>query len=123
MNETLKQQPVNMESEIMNTLRAQIDSLLKKTLLRMQGTRCNTAKMAIAMEIELVPFTTPDGNGGFREGVMPKLQHKVKTQIQITDEEKGAIPEGYELIWDDAKNNYFFAPIHTNQTSLFEQDD
>lgn len=123
MNNTLKRQPVNMESEIMTNLRAQIDSLLKQTLLRMQGTNCNTAKMAVVMEIELVSSAIPDGKGGFREGIVPKLRHKVKTQIQITDEEKGAIPDGYELVWDGDRGEYFVSPVPRNQTSLFEQDD
>ena len=90
--------PLNMESPVMSTLRQQIDQLLKRTLLRMQGTACNTAKMAVALEIELVNAAIPDGQGGYRDGVIPNIRHKVKTQIQITDEDKGAIPPGSELI-------------------------
>lgn len=122
MENKLERHPMNMESEIMTNLRAQIDSLLKKTLLRMQGTHCNTAKMAVAMEIELVPSAIPDGKGGFREGIVPKLRHKVKTQIQITDEEKGAIPDGYELVWDGDWGEYFVSPVPRNQTSMFDDE-
>lgn len=114
--------PLNMESPVMSTLRQQIDQLLKRTLLRMQGTACNTAKMAVALEIELVNAAIPDGQGGYRDGVIPKIRHKVKTQIQITDEDKGAIPSGSELIWDEDWGEYSLKPIPKNQTSLFEDE-
>lgn len=115
--------PLNMESEVMTTLRTQIDNLLKKTLMRMQFTRCTQAKLAVAMEIELVEAAIPDGSGGYREGVVPVLKHKVKTRIQMDDEEKGSNPTGYELVWDSALEEYYLKKIPSNQTSLFEDAD
>lgn len=122
MEKSLDRYPLNMEGEAMSTLRQQIDALLKKTLLRMQGTHCNTAKLGVVMEIELINAAIPDGIGGYREGVIPKIKHKVKTQIQITDEEKGVLPSGGELVWDDAWGEYYIRPIPRNQTSLFDDD-
>lgn len=121
--EKFETMPISMESEALVQLRTAIDNLLTKTIYRMKQTNHNKAKMAIALEIELDDAAIPDGRGGLREGVVPVIKHNVKTQIQLTDEIKGKVPGGYEMIWDNARSCFILSPIPKNQTSLFDDDD
>lgn len=121
--EKFETMPISMESEALVQLRTAIDNLLTKTIYRMKQTNHNKAKMAIALEIELDDAAIPDGRGGLREGVVPVIKHNVKTQIQLTDEIKGKVPGGYEMIWDNARSCFILSPIPRNQTSLFDDDD
>lgn len=121
--EKFETMPISMESEALVQLRTAIDNLLTRTIYRMKQTNHNKAKMAIALEIELDDAAIPDGRGGLREGVVPVIKHNVKTQIQLTDEIKGKVPGGYEMIWDNARSCFVLSPIPKNQTSLFDDDD
>lgn len=121
--EKFETMPISMESEALVQLRTAIDNLLTRTIYRMKQTNHNKAKMAIALEIELDDAAIPDGRGGLREGVVPLIKHNVKTQIQLTDEIKGKVPGGYEMIWDNDRSCFMLSPIPKNQTSLFDDDD
>ncbi len=121
--EKFETMPISMESEALVQLRTAIDNLLTRTIYRMKQTNHNKAKMAIALEIELDDAAIPDGRGGLREGVVPVIKHNVKTQIQLTDEIKGKVPGGYEMIWDNDRSCFMLSPIPRNQTSLFDDDD
>lgn len=121
--ENLNTLPVSMESEALAALRAAIDGLLTRTIARTRETKQNKAKLAVALEIELEDAALPDGYGGLREGVVPVIKHNVKTQIQLTDEIKGRVPGGYELVWDKKSACFKLRPIPKNQTSLFDDDD
>lgn len=121
--EKFETMPISMESEALVQLRTTIDNLLTRTIYRMKQTNHNKAKMAIALEIELDDAAIPDGRGGLREGVVPVIKHNVKTQIQLTDEIKGKVPGGYEMIWDNDRSCFMLSPIPKNQTSLFDDDD
>ena len=123
MRETdLSPMPLNIESQLMEGLLNQYDRLLKASIMLMQYTHCNEAKMGVTLEIELEEASIPDGKGGFREGVMPRIKHKVKTQIVMTDELKGSPPGGMELVWDSDRQEFFMKQIPRNQTSLFDDD-
>lgn len=115
--------PISMESQALISLRSTIDAMLTRTIARMRATNHNKAKLAITLEIELDEAALPDGFGGLREGIVPTIKHNVKTQIQLTDEIKGKVPGGYEMVWDKESACYKLSPIPRNQTSLFDDDD
>lgn len=117
-----KGMPISMESDALTTLRVSIDSLLTQTIARMQDTDQNRARMNITLEIELHEQLLPDGNGGERPGIVPSIKHNVKTQIQLTGEIKGRMPEGYELAYDAVNKIYYLKPVSSNQTNLFDDD-
>lgn len=113
---------LTMESEAMITLRMAIDRLLTQTIARMRNTHHDKAKLAVTMEIELIDAAIPDGAGGMREGIVPKIEHNVKSQIQLTNEIKGMVPSGFEMVWDRENKCYLLRPIPKNQTSLFDDE-
>ena len=114
--------PVGIGNAAFDKLRETIDQTLKATLLRMQATHCDQAKMTVGILIEQEIQDLPDGKGGYREGVVPKFTHVVKAQIQLVSENKGTTRPEQELCWDKDWNQFYFAPIGTNQTTLFDDD-
>lgn len=114
-----KGMPITMESDALTSLRTSIDSLLTRTIARMQETDQNRAKMTISLEIELNEQLLPDGCGGERPGVVPSIKHNVKTQIQLTGEIKGKMPDGYELAYDKINQVYYLKPYSSNQINMF----
>lgn len=119
---TYKGMPISMESDALASLRISIDSLLTQTIARMQETDQNRAKMNIALEIELEEKLLPDGYGGERTGVVPSIRHNVKTQIQLTGEIKGKMPDGFELAWDPVNKVYYLKTVSSNQMNMFEDE-
>lgn len=115
--------PVGIGNAAFDKLRETIDQTLKTTLLRMQAMHCDQAKMTVGILIEQEVQDLPDGKGGYREGVVPKFTHVVKAQIQLVSENKGTTRPEKELCWDKDWNQFYFAPIGTNQTTLFDEDD
>lgn len=115
--------PVGIGNAAFDKLRETIDQTLKATLLRMQATHCDQAKMTVGILIEQEVLDLPDGKGGYREGVVPKFKHVVKAQIQLVSENKGTTMPEKELCWDNDWKQFYFAPIGTNQVTLFDEDD
>ncbi len=112
--------PISMESDALIALRSAIDKLLTRTIQKMQSTNHDKAKMTVTLDIELIDAIMPDGLGGERPGVMPVIKHNVKTQIQLIDEIRGKMPEGYEMVWDRVKECYYLKTIRRNQIDMFE---
>ena len=115
--------PVGIGNAAFDKLRETIDQTLKATMLKMQAMQCDQAKMNVSILIEQDMLNLPDGKGGYREGVVPKFTHVVKAQIQLVSENKGTTRPEQELCWDKDWNQFYFAPIGTNQVTLFDEDD
>lgn len=112
---------LNIDNNIFEELRNAIDQNLKNTMLRMQETRCNTAKVTVAIEIDQEILMLPDGLGGHKQGIVPKFSHRVKAQIQLVNEDKGVTRPEQELKWDEDWKQFYLSPIGTNQTSLLDE--
>lgn len=115
--------PLGIGNAAFDKLRETIDQTLKATMLKMQATHCDQAKMTVGILIEQEVLDLPDGKGGYREGVVPKFKHVVKAQIQLVSENKGTTMPEKELCWDNDWKQFYFAPIGTNQVTLFDEDD
>lgn len=115
--------PLGIGNAAFDKLRKTIDQTLKATMLKMQATHCDQAKMTVGILIEQQILNLPDGKGGYREGIVPKFTHVVKAQIQLVSEDKGTTRPEKELCWDKDWNQFYFAPIGTNQVTLFDEDD
>lgn len=115
--------PVGIGNAAFDKLRETIDQTLKATMLKMQAMHCDQAKMTVGILIEQEIQDLPDGKGGYREDVVPKFTHVVKAQIQLVSENKGTTRPEQELCWDKDWNQFYFAPIGTNQVTLFDEDD
>ena len=82
-----------------------------------------TIKIDIEMAMKVVQNFDPAINGDTRTVLVPTISHKVGSVMQIKDETKGSTDyEGYELVWDEDREEFVMRPISTAQQSIFDAE-
>jgi len=117
-----KEFELTLNDDTFNTLKADFDGILKKTLFNMQKKDSDVAEIRISLKIsfdkEMVPDASVNNMDGQREVVIPKFDHKVSSVLQIKDELSGTLSGKYELEYNKARKNFVMREIISPQTTL-----
>lgn len=117
-----KEFELTLNDDTFNTLKADFDGILKKTLFNMQKKDSDVAEIRISLKIsfdkEMVSDTSVNNMDGQREVVIPKFDHKVSSVLQIKDELSGTLGGKYELEYNKARKNFVMREIISPQTTL-----
>lgn len=115
---------MNINSGAFDGMREDFDKILKRTLNNLATKDGESAEITVKLKISLTKSKAPDFNSsdGERDIVIPKLDHKVSTVMNIKDEESGAFKGNYELVWDDDLQDYVMKPIEDRQCTIFKDD-
>ena len=122
----MKQSIVNFDSEVFIPMRMDMDYILFSTLKTMYEKNCNSATITIKLAIDLTEDHVPDGKepryAAEREIIVPKIEHKVSSAMQIKSERKGEIGgKGFELVQEDGK--FILKPIGPEQMDIFGEEE
>ena len=111
---------INMDSELMQPLRTDMDMIMNRCLKTMHSTNNGeavvTAKIKITLEREGVPT-----ENGMRASIRPKFEHEVQSVIQAKDKKTGAMVGDYELVYDP-EIDQFVARSTKTQVTMFDDD-
>lgn len=117
-----KEFELTLNDDTFNTLKADFDGILKKTLFNMQKKDSDVAEIRISLKIsfdkEMVQDASVNNMDGQREVVIPKFDHKVSSVLQIKDELSGTLGGKYELEYNKARKNFVMREIISPQTTL-----
>ncbi len=117
-----KEFELTLNDDTFNTLKADFDGILKKTLFNMQKKDSDVAEIRISLKIsfdkEMVPDASVNNMDGQREVVIPKFDHKVSSVLQIKDELSGTLGGKYELEYNKARKNFVMREIISPQTTF-----
>ena len=121
----MKQSIMSINSEAFIPMRMDMDYILFSTLKTMYEKNCNSATITLKLAIDLTEDHVPDGKepryAAEREIIVPKIEHKVSSAMQIKSERKGEIGgKGFELIQEDGK--FILKPIGPEQMDLLAQE-
>ena len=110
---------INMSSETMASLKADMDDMITKTLDSMQVAHCGEATISVKLKISLekVPVTNEKE---YRDALRPKFDHTVTTSVQIKDQKKGTTSGDYEMYRDPDSGKWCMKDIKS-QISMFEE--
>jgi len=115
---------LNLQSDAFNAFKTDFNSLLKKTIYTMEQKEGEVAKISATFKISLTKDMAPDPQitayAAEREVIIPKIEHKLKSLIQIQDERSGVLGgEKYEMVWDKKLGEYVIREIKDGPT-LFD---
>lgn len=121
----MKAAVLNFEHEVFAQMKRDMDGTLYETLRTMYEKNCDSASITIKVNIELEDGQAPDTaihtHEAERDIVMPKIEHKVTSSMQIKSEHKGKFGgKGFELVKEGGK--FILRPIGPEQASLFDDD-
>lgn len=110
---------INMSSETLASLKADMDDMIAKTLDSMHVAHCGEATISVKLKISLekVPVTNEKE---YREALRPKFDHTVTTSVQIKDQKKGTTSGDYEMYHDPSTGKWCMKDIKS-QISMFEE--
>lgn len=121
--EKINQFALSLSDDTFNALKSDFDQVLGRTLDNMENKESELAEMTIKVKIMLDKrqIADPD-NGGQREIVVPKFDHKVSSVMQVKYEKKGMLSGDYELVFDRSIGKYVIRNINDGQTSMFDKE-
>lgn len=112
---------ISMDSELMAPMRADMDSIINRTLKTMHssgnGEAVVTAKIKITLNKEGLP--TKDG---VRPIIRPTFEHEVQSVVQAKDKKTGSMTGDYELVYDPETDSWI-ARSTSAQVSMFDTQD
>lgn len=118
---------LRIEAETFEKLRRDTNIVLQKALGTMKDKGSMEGKVSITLDIKLVrefiPNFDPEVDGETREILKPKFEHKVTSEINIKNEEKGGVNPEMAMVWDEDKQEYVLTYVNnTEQRSMFDSD-
>lgn len=122
------QQEFHIDGDLFGKMRRDADRVLQELLKNMVEKDSLEGKITINIDIRLtkdfILNRNPDIKGETRKILIPKLQHKIGSVMQIKGEAKGdSCCDGDELVWDEESGEYVLRPIaDTEQMSIFDAD-
>lgn len=122
-NDILK---LNINSNAFESMKADFDKVLKRTLVNMQNKESDEATLTLKLSISLTEMEVPDfesaSPNAMRKIHNPRFDHKVSSVMQIKTEESGHLKGEYELVWDEEAQDFVMKPIDDGQRTLFDDD-
>lgn len=119
MQENLK---FTMDSPIMAGLLKSMNEVIERTVCNMMQkgsyVAVVTSKVTINCDVKEVPDTCA---GGYRQSLVPMIEHKVSSVLQIKDSANGTWGGAYEVAYDEDIGEYVARPLKTAQISMFDQ--
>ena len=112
--------PITMESETMSALKADMDSILSKTISSMQATQNGEATVTVKIKITLERRRIADEQSS-RAITVPKFEHDVQSVVQMKDKKSGSMPGEYELVYDPITDSWYMREIRA-QISMFDKE-
>lgn len=113
---------LTLNSSTFAALKADFDAALQKTLRNMQQKGSEAAEVKVSLKISfakgVISDIPLDNLEGPREMIIPQFDHKVSSVLQIKDEASGTLGGEFELVYDEARKDYFMREIVSPQTSL-----
>lgn len=116
---------IAIESPVFDTLRGNLNALLKSTVSDMLKKDVKQSKITTTLEITLEDSSTADLEehryAAERDIIVPSFKHKIVSQMNVKETSKGfASGEGFELTIDKSTGKYVMKALDQAQTSLFD---
>lgn len=122
----MKENALNMNSDVFESLINDFNGVLKKTLGNMRSKQSEVAEITLKLKITLEEEEVADSysENGRRDVVKPTFAHKVGSVMQIKEETSGTAKGNYEIVYDEETKEYIIRPIDDGQVtfadSMFE---
>lgn len=114
---------LSLEGKTFCDLKQDFDTILRSTLNNMEKKDSNAAEITIKLKISLDRGMIPDAfvNGVMskRSAVIPQIEHKISSVMQIKENVEGMIGGDYELVRDDDSGTWVMRKIVDPQMSMF----
>ena len=118
---------LNINSEAFEPMKKDFDRVLKKTLSNMYSKQSDVAEITLKLKIALEEETAPDINEGVvtgtREIIVPTLNHKLSSVMQIKEETSGTFKGNYELVYDEDAQEFVIRPVEDAQMTFGDEFD
>lgn len=118
---------LNINSEAFEPMKNDFDRVLKKTLSNMYSKQSDVAEITLKLKITLEEETAPEINEGVvtgtREIIVPTLNHKLSSVMQIKEETSGTFKGNYELVYDEDAQKFVIRPVEDAQMTFGDEFD
>ena len=116
----MKENALNMNSDVFESLINDFNGVLKKTLGNMRSKQSEVAEITLKLKITLKEEEVADAysESGRRDVVKPTFAHKVGSVMQIKEETSGTAKGNYEIVYDDETKEYIIRPIDDGQVTF-----
>lgn len=102
-----KEIKLSMDNGSLTVLKTDMTEQLNRLIKNMDTLNADEGSMTVKVD---VTFITSEGK------IIPKIEHKVQTAVNVKTEVKGKLLEGYELV--ATMDGYALVPIESPQTNF-----
>lgn len=118
---------LDFDSDTFEVMKKDMNFVLQRLLDNMVEKKAREGSMTVKIDIEMIseyiPNYNPEVEGETRECLKPQFEHKVTSQVKISDEKKGNMNSEMELVMDEETGLYIMRPVaDTTQKSIFDAD-